>query len=827
MEYNIRKVADIISGKLKLNYPDSVISELVTDSRKLNIPLTSLFFALSTSRNDGHKFISELINKGVRNFCVTNIPVGLENSANFIVVSDTLLALQQLTSYHRGLFNIPVIGITGSNGKTIVKEWLWQLLLHEKTIIRSPQSFNSQIGVPLSVWQINHLHNLAIFEAGISEPGEMEKLQLIIKPNIGIITNIGHAHDQFFTNQDQKTAEKLKLFKETDLLIYNRDSEIITRNISLLQGKGQITVKRLFTWGYHIDSSVRIKSIERSRKNSIIEVIFDQKYYSIVIPFTDDASIENAMHCLSMMLVFGYGQEVINTRMQELHALAMRLELKEGINNCVIINDTYSSDPDSLTNALNFLVQQTSHEKKTVILSDMLQSSEDENELYFAISNLLIAKGVTRLIGIGDTISKYTTLFPMDKKFFSTTESFISEIKNIEFNNESILIKGARLFRFERINEILQQKFHETVLEIDLNALIHNLNYFRSQLNHGTKIMAMVKAFSYGSGSFEIANALQFHHVDYLAVAYADEGIELRKAGISLPIMVMNPEISAIDSIIKFNLEPEIYNFKTLSQFIKVFRSYFTSDDKVTNIHIKLDTGMHRLGFDEDEIDQLAEVIQENRFISVASAFSHLAASDRDDLAQFTLEQIAKFERMTERLSRKLGYTFMRHILNSAGIIRYKSAQFDMVRLGISLYGISSIQSVQEKLEPVSSLKTVISQIKKVKTGDSVGYNCAWTAKVDSTIAIVPVGYADGLNRKLSNGVGNMILKSQLVPIIGNINMDMTALDITGISAEEGDEVIVFGRENPIDRLAESINTIPYEILTSISRRVKRVYFQE
>lgn len=819
--YTIYQIAEIVSGELFVQTNDTVINELLTDSRKVNVPLTSLFFAIVTNRNNGHKYIEELIAKGVRNFCVKNIPKYLQSEANFIVVTDTLKALQDLSVYHRQQFKIPVIGITGSNGKTIVKEWLWQLLSEEKTIVRSPASYNSQIGVPLSVWQINNLHNLAIFEAGISQPGEMELLEKIIQPEIGIITNIGKAHDQYFLSHNQKAEEKLKLFKHCNTIIYCRDSALIHEQIK------NYPPSVLFNWGIHPDSQIRIIEREKDKHHTRITSLYNSKHYTISIPYTDDASVENAMHCLAIMLHMGYGPEVISHRMLKLHQVAMRLEMKEGINNCLIINDTYSSDPESLTNALDFLVQQSGHDKKTVILSDMLQSSIDEDKLYASLSELLIRKGITRLIGIGPAISRHSDLFAIQKQFFPSTDQFIDSYNNISFRSESILIKGARMFAFERIIDLLQQKSHETILEVNLNALIHNLNYFRSLLNPGTKLMVMVKAFSYGSGGYEIANALQFHHADYLAVAYPDEGVELRKAGIGLPIMVMNPEMTGMDSMIRYNLEPEIYSFRTLRLFIKSVETFNGKTDKIINIHLKLDTGMHRLGFMEQEIDRLADELRQHPNIRVVSAFSHLAGSESQELDHFTKSQVQQFENLTHKLKEKLGYSFMRHILNSAGIIRHSYAQYDMVRLGISIYGISSMADIQQKLETVNSLKTIISQIKIIPEGDTVGYGCNWKATKESTIAIVPIGYADGFGRILGNGVGSMLVKNKLVPVVGNINMDMTALDITGIDVEEGDEVIVFGNELPINKIAEQMNTIPYEILTSISRRVKRVYYQE
>lgn len=822
-EYTINEVASIVSGELEVHSEYTTIVDIVTDSRKLNSALTSLFFALVTPRNNGHKYIEQLYKQGVRNFCVSERPDGFAKDANYIIVKDTLVALQKLAATHRSRYTLPVIGITGSNGKTIVKEWLWQLLSNEKTIVRSPQSYNSQIGVPLSVWQINSLHNLGIFEAGISQPGEMHKLEEIIKPSIGIFTNIGQAHEQYFSSKTEKVEEKLKLFKDVELLIYCRDHELIHHAV-----KSRLNpLIKCITWGYNEESNLRITNVEKGKRHFTITTHHDAKEFKLEIPFTDDASFENAMHCWSAMKLLGYGHEVIHSRMEKLLPVAMRLEMKEGVNGCLIINDAYSSDPDSLANALDFLVQQTRHDKLTVILSDMLQSASTEESLYSSIQALLSSKRITRIIGIGPNINKFQDKFTMQKEFFNSTEEFIAAYPSLKFRSESILIKGARMFGFERINELLQQKSHETILEVNLSALVHNLNYFRSLVKPTTKIMAMVKAFSYGSGSFEIANTLQFHHADYLAVAYADEGVELRKAGISLPIMVMNPEISGMESIIRYNLEPEIYSFRTLELFLKAIDSANGKSGSVSKIHIKLDTGMHRLGFMEHEIPGLAIELNKNKHIRAVSAFSHLAASENDELDNFTFKQIDAFNRMTETLKEKIGYSFMRHILNSAGINRHPEAQFDMVRLGISLYGISSLPKIQDKLEIVSSLKTNISQIKTIDEGESVGYSCRWVATRKSTIAIVPIGYADGLGRALGNGIGYMFINGKIAPIIGNINMDMTALDITGIQCEEGDEVIVFGKEISINALALLMGTIPYEILTGISRRVKRIYYQE
>ncbi len=821
--YALESIARITGGNLTGNPGNAMIEELLTDSRKLTSPECTLFFAIVTSRNNGHRYIGELYNKGIRYFCVSEPPEFTMPDAVYIRVINTLEALQQLAAAHRAAFSCPVIGITGSNGKTIIKEWLWQLLSPEKIIVRSPKSYNSQIGVPLSVWQMKSLHNLAIFEAGISQPGEMEYLEKIIRPTIGIFTNIGHAHDQFFSSQEQKTNEKLKLFTGVDLLIYCSDDPLIANSIA---NRG-IRKEKLFDWGKNDYARLRITGKKIEKNSTIINGTFDGKDLSIEIPFSDEASVENAIHCWAVMLSFGYGPDVTCSRMLKLTRVAMRLEMKEGINGCSVINDAYSSDPDSLAIALDFMVQQNQHHNRTVILSDMMQGNPDENGLYQVIAGLLAEKGVEKLIGIGPALARNSGLFPMETSFFPSTEDFLAEFRSSSFRNETILLKGARIFEFERINQLLQQKSHETVLEVNLNALVYNLNYYRSLLKPGTKLMAMVKAFSYGSGSFEIANALQFHRADYLAVAYADEGVELRKAGISLPVMVMNPEDSGMEAILQYSLEPEIYNFRSLQMLQKAIRTINSATDSPILIHLKLDTGMHRLGFEESVLESLCGLLNNSPGIRIQSVFSHLVGSDDPQHDEFTRHQIALFAKMTEQLEQMLGYGFLRHILNSAGISRFPEAQFSMVRLGISLYGISTDPEEQKMLETVTSLKTNISQIKTIAPGETVGYSRSWTASKTTTIATIPIGYADGLSRRLGNGKGKMLVNGRLAMVAGNICMDMTMLDITGIEAVEGDEVIVFGEELPITDLANAMETIPYEILTGISRRVKRVYFQE
>ncbi|MES2397889.1 MAG: bifunctional UDP-N-acetylmuramoyl-tripeptide:D-alanyl-D-alanine ligase/alanine racemase [Bacteroidota bacterium] len=827
MNHTISTIATVINATISGNgNTDTAIKNLLIDSRKLSNAETSLFFAIKGERHDGHAYLIDLYEKGVRHFVVSSLPKNnyVFNNSVFLLVKDTLLALQYLCAFHRKQFKIPVIGITGSNGKTIVKEWLYQLMREDKNIVRSPKSFNSQVGVPLSVWQITEENKLGIFEAGISKTQEMSLLEDIIQPTIGLITNIGQAHDESFENQKQKVDEKLKLFVNSEVLIYCKDYLLVHNEITTNKAFKDLQV---FSWSRKLRSDLLIGRITKGVADTKIQGIYKNDFIQINIPFTDEASIENAIHCWAMLLYLGYENPVIAERMRFLSPIAMRLELKEGINNCSIINDSYNSDLGSLAIALDFLNQQKQHPKKTLILSDILQSGRNEETLYKEVAELIHKKGVSRLIGIGDGISNQTKQFDVEKTFYRSTDEFLKEFNNSFFRDETILLKGARAFGFEAISKIIQQKAHETVLEINLNAIVHNLNYFRAKIKSDTKIMAMVKAFSYGSGSFEIANILQFHRVDFLAVAYADEGIELRKAGITMPIMVMNPEEQSYDSMLQYNLEPEIYSFRVLSLFEETLKRSEHDSDHPIPIHIKLDTGMHRLGFDPDEVNELIVRIKNNKHLTVKSVFSHLAATDESEHDDFTWQQIKRFNEMSEKIKSHFTYPIMKHILNSAGITRFPDAQFDMVRLGIGLYGIGAGTSEQSQLQNVSTLKTSISQIKNIPANETIGYSRKGVATRDIQIATVPIGYADGLSRKLSGGKGKMIVNGQYAPIIGNVCMDMCMIDITDINASENDEVIVFGEAYPITEVAKDVGTIPYEILTNVSRRVKRVYYQE
>ncbi|WP_029289068.1 bifunctional UDP-N-acetylmuramoyl-tripeptide:D-alanyl-D-alanine ligase/alanine racemase [Pedobacter sp. R20-19] len=814
--YTLSKIAEILSAEVRLVHEKVIIQYLIVDSRSVMVPENSLFFALSAHR-DGHEFIRDAYHKQVRNFVITEKKyITLYPDCNFIIVEDSMVALQLLALVHRKHFDLKTIGITGSNGKTIVKEWLYQLLAVDFNIIRSPKSYNSQIGVPLSVWQINTSHNLGIFEAGISAVGEMETLAEIIQPQIGILTNIGEAHAEGFASKKEKLVEKLKLFTGCELLIYSPDY-VVEVDSSALPGQ------KKFSWSGTQGADLRIIEVEHGAVKSHLRAIYQDQEISCILPFKDKASIENGIICWATLLAFGYSPEQAGVRLEKLTPVSMRLELKNGINQCSIIDDSYSADISSLAIALDFLNQQNQHAKKTVILSELFETGKDDLILYTEIADLLQQKRINRLIGIGKHIAGYAALFKCETQFFVDTDAFMQAFPGLHFNHETILVKGARRFEFGRISKILTQKIHDTVLEIDLNAMVSNLHFYRSKLRPGVKIMAMVKAFSYGSGSFEIANMLQFHKVDYLAVAYADEGIALRKAGITLPIMVMSPEESAFEAIIKHHLEPEIYSLEILNSFLNAI----PKDVLNYPVHLKIDSGMHRLGFDQTEVDDLCKLLINNAQISVQSIFSHLVASGEAEHDGFTREQMNTFNLVSKKLIDGLGYKPLLHIANTSGISRWPDSQLDMVRLGIGLYGFDTALYRNQGLQTVMVLKTTITQVKTVAPGESVGYSRKGWMPNGGKIATIKIGYADGYSRAFGNGVGKMLVNGQLVPTIGSICMDMTILDITGLDVSAGDEAIVFNHEHTIMQLASDTATIPYEILTNISQRVKRVYFYE
>lgn len=814
MTLTIRNIVPIIKANWIGQNDVAIIDYISIDSRSLQNGENTLFFALSGPNHDGHQYIEELINKGTQYFVVTRIPEDVKEKGNFLVVENTLEALQKFAAYYRSLFDFPIIGITGSNGKTIIKEWLNFLLSPDYNIIRSPKSYNSQVGVPLSILGIKEKHNLGIFEAGISTTNEMEKLQKIIQPTIGILSNIGSAHDEGFQSVAEKIKEKLKLFTSVKVLILNKNKSI----------SAFVNPKiKTFSWCSDDKSADVYITKKNTDELTVLCVTYQEDTFTITIPFHDQASIENAIHCMMVMLYFGYNQKVIQTRMAQLYPVEMRLKVKNGINNTTIIDDSYSSDFQSLKIALDFLENQKQHKKKTVILSDIFQSGLNNEELYSQVSQLIISNKINRVIGVGETISQYKNKF-INCIAFKNIDDFITSFENLNFENETILIKGARDFHFEEIVSMLEEKTHETVLEINLNAISHNLNFYKSKLAPKTKMMVMVKAFGYGNGGFEIAKLLEHHKVDYLGVAFADEGISLKSAGITVPIMVLNPESTSFSALIQHQLEPEIYSIKGLKAFLKIAEQ---KKLKYFPIHIKLDTGMHRLGFEEENLTELIQTLKGNETVQIKSILSHMATSDDLKHDVFSKSQIALFEKLSTQLQTSLNIKPIRHILNTSGITNYPEAQYDMVRLGIGLYGISNDYEEQKELENVGTLKSIISQIRTIEKGESVGYGRRFIAEKETIIATIPIGYADGIRRSWGHGVGYVVINNKQAKIIGSICMDMLMVDVTNIDCKEGQTVIVFGENPTVNFMAKQLNTIPYEILTSISQRVKRVFFRE
>ena len=814
MNIPIQKIITLLEAEFVGNPKEAIIDAVAIDSRSLQNSSTTLFFALVGPNNDAHSYIKEVVEKGVQYFVVTHIPEGCQGKANFLIVNNTLEAMQHFAAYYRSLFDFPVIGITGSNGKTIVKEWLNFVLSPDYNIIRSPKSYNSQVGVPLSVIGINEQHNFGIFEAGISTVSEMEKLEPIIRPTIGVLTNIGSAHDEGFSNTDEKIKEKLRLFDRSQILIYEKNDPVgalIPAAIST------------FSWSCTAPDADVFLTKKRSADNTILNVRQAKNQFEITIPFHDEASIENAISCLLVLLYLNYDVATIQNRMELLYPVEMRLKVKDGINNCSLIDDSYSADFQSLKIALDFLESQKQSSNKTVILSDIFQSGLTNEELYSRVGQLVVANKISRVIGIGATIAQFENQF-QNCITFKNTSDFLAQLEQLNFENETILIKGARSFQFEKIVAALEEKTHETVLEINLNAISHNLNFYKSKLQPNTKMMVMVKAFGYGNGGFEIAKLLEYHQVDYLGVAFADEGISLKNAGIQLPIMVLNPESTSFPAIIQHELEPEIYSLKGLKAFLKIAEQQNLHQFP---IHIKLDTGMHRLGFEADTIQELIQTLKGNQRVAIKSILSHMATSDAEEHKAFSLAQIRLFEELSNQLMQELHIQPIRHILNTSGISNFPEGQFDMARLGIGLYGVSNDSEEQKYLENVSTLKSVISQIRTVPAGESVGYGRRFMAEKPTQVATIPIGYADGIARLWGNGVGYVLINNEKALILGSVCMDMLMVDVTGIACAEGDAVIVFGESPTVIEMAQKTYTIPYEILTSISQRVKRVFYRE
>ena len=808
MNYSIETITTLM-GAHRVGSVDSHIDWLLIDSRSLTFPEETLFFAIRTQKNDGHRYIPELYQRGVRNFVVSQLPENPESDANYLVVPSPMKALQRLAERHREEFNIPIVGITGSNGKTIVKEWLYQLLSPDYNITRSPRSWNSQIGVPLSVWRLSEQTELGIFEAGISEPGEMEALRDIIQPTIGVMSHLGSAHDENFGSREEKCREKLRLFHDAKVLIYNADDELVQTCIDASHFKGMLI-------GWH-----------RADFNDL--------------PFIDAASIEDVIHCICVCRYLGLSESVIRERLPRLQPVAMRLEVKEGRNDCTLITDTCNSDLGSLEIALDFMHRRpdANGRQRTLILSDIQQTGLTLTVLYGRVAELARQHGVTEFIGIGAEVSAGMSCVaegarPVVLHLFENVDSFLQSAVFQRLQNRVILIKGARDFHLDRITDALVQRVHETILEVNLSAVVNNLNYYRSFMRPETKMICMVKASAYGAGAVEIAKTLQDHHVDYLAVAVADEGAELRRAGITANIMVMNPEMNSFHTLFEYHLEPEVYSFRLFDALRQA-----AEREGITNfpIHVKLDTGMHRLGFDAcvqpavdgalPEITELIKRLHSQNALIPRSVFSHFVGSDSDDFDAFSERQWTLFRTAADQLQAAFPHPIMRHICNSAGIEHFPERHCDMVRLGLGLYGIDPRATGQGggSLIPISTLKTTILQIHDVPATDTVGYSRRGHLTRDSRIAALPIGYADGLNRHLGCGRGYCLVKGQKAPYVGNICMDVCMIDVTDIDCREGDTAIIFGPELSPTVLSDTIDTIPYEILTSVSPRVKRVYF--
>ncbi len=825
--YTLKDIARVVNGKLAgADRPDLSIRFLSFDSRTILSGKETLFFALRSERSDGHRFLADAAAKEVSAFVVEQLPddQSLLAACSFIVVNDTLEALQTLAAFHRRQFHYPVVAITGSNVKTIVKEWLAELLAGDLTLVRSPRSYNSQIGNPLSVWLMDGQADLALFEAGISKPGEMEKLEQILLPDQVIFTHLGNAHLENFTSVEELVQEKVKLFSHSKLIVYCQDFELLDGTIRQMNFDRQPT---LFRWSEKDQQAdLYIVAKNSSGDSTTIEAVYRNEKSSVTVPFTDDAHIENAIHCWAYLLASGLLPANFAERFLKLTAVAMRLEIRKGINGCAIIDDTYNSDTASLVNALDFLHQQSDlgKQRSTIIISDILQSGKAPDSLYREVADSIRLRNIDRIIGIGGEIMRHSELFTAkEKRFYPSSEEFFLHFKEMDYHNEVVLLKGARAFRFDRISSLLQEKAHQTVMEIDLSAMVHNLNFYRSRLKPETKMVAMVKAFSYGTGSVEVARTLQFRRIDYLAVAIADEGIELRNNGIEVPIIVMNPEEHSFDAMIENRLEPNIYRYALLVKFDEALHRNAVSNFPV---HLKIDTGMKRLGFDRPEqIKEVAAYIRGRNTMYVRSVFTHLAVSDDPSNDPFTRQQFEVYDRLSRIVTDAFDHKILRHILNSSGIERFPEMELDMVRLGIGLYGVSP--KVQRELRNVATLKTTISQIRDVEPGETVGYGRRGEITRPSRIAILPIGYADGFSRRLGNGNGKVVINGEAVPVVGTVCMDMCMVDVTDIEAREGDRVVIFGEEQPVSQVADWLGTIAYEVLTTVGQRVRRVYFSE
>ncbi len=789
---NISKATILCSDRTKL---ESILSTLeinflLFDSRRLNEAKHTAFFAIKTEYNDGHRYIDELYNNGVRVFICQTPPQEIRSNAYYLIVEDTLKALQEVGAFVRKRFNGNIIAISGSNGKTIVKEWTRTLIADDKKVCFSPRSYNSQIGVAISLWQLNNNYELGVFEAGISKPNEMQALHDMIQPNIGLFTNIGDAHGVNFHSIEEKIEEKLKLFKGCQKLICSKDNPTLFEKVAT------------FCQQNHIE---------------LLSYLSEEVAKELKLPFEDKASIENAVSAYILSKQIGISEEKIKQRLPLLTALDMRLQIKQSAGGSILINDSYSLDITSLEVALDFLNTQDKKLKRCVILSDLQEKSDDIKATMKAINTLLKNKGINSLYGIGTDFVNNETIFEIEHHCFESMNDFISKTTNKDFFNKAILLKGSRKAELEKISNLLELQNHQSILKVNLTALEENVKYYKSKLKPNTLLMGMVKASSYGCGGSEIARELQHTLADYLTVAFADEGVTLRNNGITLPIMVVTPESDALNKMSEYKLEPVIHNFDTL-ELIK---------ELPLRIHIKLDTGMHRLGFEENDIEQLIKTLKQHNNLHIASIFSHLSCADAPEYDNYTIEQINRFKQLSNKLTKAFNYQILTHLCNSAATIRFPQAHFDMVRLGIGMYGIGCDKHTQKHLRYVQSLETRLTEIRTIESGESVSYMRNFIAQEQTKIGVIPIGYADGLNRHLSKQGFNVWINGSKAPIIGNICMDMCMINLNGINAKTGDRVVIFGEENPVENMAKALDTISYEIFTSISPRIKRIYYHE
>lgn len=838
MNRNISELASLFGSKSILPFPAASVSELLTDSRSLTLnPSSALFFALSTKTNDGHRFLEHLLREGVRNFVVTHLPFpDPENvpaqwsECNFLIVSDVLEALQKLGGDVRRSSEATVVAITGSRGKTTLKEYLFQALEPMQRVTRSPRSFNSQIGVPLSLARIEADTQTAVIEAGISSYGEMERLSEIIRPDIAVLTNIGAEHDEGFRTRDDKAREKALLARGAKAFVYNSDDPHSRYAAKLLEQTSPdtelVSISRLES-----EAAIRVLSTEPCRIGTrIFYSVEGRPRESADLPFpASSCEIDNCICAIAVMLLLGYEPGVIAWRLKDLRPVSTRLDVSEGVNGCQLIYDSFTSDLASLRSALDFMKRRPIYESmgRTLVLSDLHHESHSggPEAIYPEIASLARAAGISRFIGVGPSLAAHEADFPEGSKFFPSVESLMEALSTSDFSRELILLKGSPEAGFEALREKLEVRTHETVLEVNLDAIVQNFNYFRSQLPASCGLVAMVKASGYGAGSYEIAKTLQDHGAAYLAVAVLDEGIDLRRAGISMPIMVMNPKVVNYKAMFSFRLEPEIYCFDMLADVIREARKNSLHHYPV---HIKLDTGMHRMGFEEHELPELIERLCSTDAIRPATMFSHLATADCPDMNDYTLLQLERFERFTRYIQERYPLPIKRHVLNSAGILRFPDHHYDFARLGIGLYGVNTLPAQMEKpLATVSTLRTVVIAVKELSEGETVGYARRGKVSRPSRIATIPIGYADGMNRHFGNGRSRVYINGHEAPTIGNICMDACMIDVTGIPCAPGDSVEIFGPHIPVQRLADILDTIPYEILTSVSPRVKRIYYRE